>query len=260
VAEVRRTDVARLVGSLHETPQLANQTIAVAGALFTWCEKAGLRPEGTSSPARGVERFRVRSCERFLSAAEYAALGDALARAEREQIIPASSIAAIRLLALSGMRRNEVRLLKWSEVQFERGVIELADSKTGAKTVPLNPAALELLSAIPRVAGNPYVFASSRGKKANGALNYHWVTLRELAGLPDVRMHDLRHSFASIGAAAGLGLPILGKLLGHASIATTQKYAHLNDDPVRLATNAIGGQIAAAMERRPSAEIVKLTK
>jgi integrase len=192
-----------------------------------------------------------------LSGTEYAALGDALKRAERESLIPASSIAAIRLLALSGMRRNEVRFLKWSEVQFERAVIELTDSKTGAKVVPLNPAALEVLSAIPRVAGNPYVFAGGNGK-AIGVLTDNWVKLRELAGLPSLRMHDLRHSFASTGAAAGLGLPILGRLLGHASLATTAKYAHLADDPVRTASNAIGSQIANAMERKPGAEVVKI--
>jgi integrase len=136
-------------------------------------------------------------------------------------------------------------------------MLHLPDSKTGKKSVVLSAPALEILAALPRLSA--YVIAGADPKLPRSDLKRPWTLVCRRAGLEGLRLHDLRHSFASVGAGAGLGLPIIGKLLGHASPATTAKYAHLDSDPVRRATNAIGATIAAAMARKPEGEnVVKL--
>jgi integrase len=123
----------------------------------------------------------------------------------------------------------------------------LADSKTGAKTVYLNSAAREILTVLPRLEGNPFVTPGERKGRHLVNLEKPWRKIRVIAQLPDVRLHDLRHSFASIGAGAGLGLPVIGALLGHAQAATTARYAHLAADPLQQAADLIGQRLAAAM-------------
>ncbi|HVT57080.1 MAG TPA: tyrosine-type recombinase/integrase [Thermoanaerobaculia bacterium] len=113
--------------------------------------------------------------------------------------------------------------------------------------MPLGTAALELLASLPRYEGNPYVLPGEKPGSHLVEIAKTWQRLRKRAGLPDVRLHDMRHAFASIGAAAGLGLPVIGALLGHSQPATTARYAHLADDPLRAAADRISGEIAAAM-------------
>jgi integrase len=129
----------------------------------------------------------------------------------------------------------------------------LADSKTGKKVIHLNAPALELLATIPRIEGNPYVIPGRKAEAHLVNLEKPWRRIRARAGLEDVRLHDLRHSFASVGAAAGYGLPVIGALLGHTQAATTHRYAHLAADPLRQATDAIGRRIAEAL-KGPSAD------
>ena len=156
-------------------------------------------------------------------------------------------MAIIRLLALTGARRNEIESLKWSEVELVRNILRLEDSKTGAKVIPLAPAAKSILAEAPHIEGSPYVFPAASGEGHYQGIGKVWRAVRKAAKLEDVRLHDLRHTFASYGAAGGLSLPIIGKLLGHSQAATTQRYAHLADDPVQQAANQIGDTIAAAM-------------
>jgi integrase len=151
------------------------------------------------------------------------------------------------LLALTGCRRGEIEGLRWRNVDFERGLLLLDDSKTGEKTVYLSPPALSILSGLPRFEGNEYVIAGTIAGQRTGALDKVWARVRQRAGLADVRLHDLRHSFASFGAGASFGLPIIGKLLGHSQPQTTARYAHLAADPLRRAADTIGATIAAAM-------------
>ena len=161
-----------------------------------------------------------------------------------------SIIAAVRLLVLTGARLGEVLTLKWDEVDFENASLRLTDSKTGAKTIYLSEPALDVLQALPRYAENPHVIIGIRPGAHLVNLEKPWRAIRSKAQLDDVRLHDLRHSFASVGAADGLGLPIIGALLGHRQAVTTQRYAHLSNDPLRAATNQIGSTIANAMQRR----------
>jgi integrase len=159
-------------------------------------------------------------------------------------------VAAIRLLALTGARRSEILNLRWREVDLARGLLVLPDSKTGAKLIHLSAPAVEVLDKLPHMDANEFVIAGGKAGAPYVGLNAIWEDIRAAAGMPDVRLHDLRHTYASVGAGASLGLPIIGKLLGHSQAQTTARYAHLADDPLRKASNTIGATIATAMSER----------
>jgi integrase len=173
--------------------------------------------------------------------------GEVLSDAQAEQTESPFALAAIGLLILTGARLTEILTLRWEHVDLRAGVLRLPDSKTGAKLIYLNDAAIHLLRSMPRMQGNRYVIA---GKKTGARLidlQKPWRRLRAKANLPDVRIHDLRHSFASVAVGVGMSLPMIGKLLGHTQAATTQRYAHLATDPIRAASNLIGNEISAVM-------------
>jgi integrase len=256
---------------LAAKPYAANRALALLSKAFNLAELWGWREDG-SNPCRHIRKYAETKRKRFLSPKELAALGEALARAEadgaltlppsaeraekRVPIAPAA-IAAIRLLILTGARKDEIQSLRWDWVDMEGGRLNLPDSKTGEKAVPLGAAALAVLSVIPRVEGNPHVIVGGKPGAALVNLKDPWGAIREVAGLEDVRIHDLRHSFASVGAAGGLSLPIIGAILGHTQASTTQRYAHLSDDPLRAAATTIGDRISAAMAGR-SAQVEKI--
>jgi len=265
VRSISQADVSRLHSSLSETPYQANRVLALLSKVFNLAEKWGYR-EDKPNPCRHVDRYREESKERYLSTQELERLGTALTEAEKSKNAIPSAIAAIRLLIFTGCRKNEILRLKWEHVDFERACLRLPDSKTGQKVVYLNVPALNLLNGLERVSEwvipgddtsthlvnlnriwSGYDHVEKREGKGKGK-RYHRIGLRDLAGLPDVRLHDLRHSFASVAAGAGLGLPIIGKLLGHTQAATTAKYAHLADDPMRQAAEEVGKRIAEAMK------------
>jgi integrase len=280
-----KSDMIKLHSDLSDSrPILANRVIAVLGSMFTWASKSGLVPEGFNPTAR-IEKNPERSRERYLTTAEVERLGTALRDAEtigvpwnvkqegpnakhipksgsRRTVISPHAIAAIRLLILLGARLREVLHLRWSEVDFERGLLLLPDSKTGKKAIILNAPAVAVLQSVPRV-GEFVIAGRGPSKKAQkdqprSDLKKSWAAIRRHAGLEGLRLHDLRHSFASVGAGAGLGLPIIGKLLGHTEASTTQRYAHLDADPLRRASNAIGATIAAALDGTTRDNVIRL--
>jgi integrase len=254
-AALNRSQVAVLHRSLSATPYAANRMLAAVSSLYGWAVDHELLPEGHGNPAARLTRFKERSRERFLTPKELARLGDALAG---DLDIDPFAIAAIRLLILTGARLREILHARWEHVDFERGIIFLPDSKTGKKPVYLNAAALAVLADLPRLEGSPFLFPGKKDGVPREGLDRPWAGIRKAAGLDGLRIHDLRHSFASIGAGGGLGLPIIGKLLGHTQAATTQRYAHLANDPVRQAVETIGATISAAMNRTPGAVVMPL--
>jgi integrase len=227
----------------------AAQAVAVLGAVMSFAVARGLRDD---NPARGVKKPPVRRMERFLSEAEIARLGEAL-DAEAKATNDRYPAAAIRLLLLTGCRRSEILGLCWEWIDFERAMIFLPDSKTGQKPVYLNAPALDLLANLPRQHGNPHVVCGHRDGGAYVGLDKVWRRVRSAARLRGVRLHDLRHSFASIGAAGNNSLLILGKLLGHRHAATTERYSHLSADPMRQAAEAIGQRINTALTAKGDA-------
>lgn len=237
---------------------VAAQCVISVSAMFSFAIERGLC---ATNPARGVKKAPVRKIERFLSEVEIGRLAAALDAEARRTGNPFPS-AAIKLLLLTGCRRGEIVNLRWENVDFEHGCLRLPDSKTGAKVVYLNAPARALLQALPRVQENPRVIPGTRVESASAAIDNVWPNVREAAELEGVRLHDLRHSFASVGAAHGLSLPIIGALLGHKHATTTARYAHLSADPLRAANDTVGAKIAAAMNPKPkgkkSAKVVSL--
>jgi integrase len=269
--KVTTADLARLHLRMKDRPYHANRMLAVVGTLYGFAAKRKLVRDGFN-PARGIEKYPEKGRERFLTSDELGRLGDAIREAEtiglpwtvddtkpkakhapkeanRRTVIDPFAAAAIRLLLLTGARLREILGLKWEYVDFERGLLLLPDSKTGAKSIILNAPALSVLAGLKRVGA--YVIAGqaagTQDEKPRADLNRPWRSIAARAGVVGMRIHDLRHTHASFGAGAGLGLPIIGKLLGHARASTTQRYAHLDTDPLRRASDHIGARLAAAM-------------
>lgn len=281
--DVTRADVARLHLANKGTPFQANRILAIVGSMYGFGGKHGLVPEDMN-PARGIERYKEEGRERYLSVEELERLGAAIRVAETTGIpwkidprrktkhvprenrvtrIGEHAAAALRLLVFTGARLGEILNLKWEHVDFDRGLLRLPDSKTGQKVIVLNAPALAVLSNLTRV-GSYVIAGESAGtpdEKPRSDLKRPWAVVRRQANLEGLRIHDLRHNFAAFGAGGGMGLPIIGKLLGHSQPQTTARYAHLDNDPLRRASNAIGATLAQAMgEADDDGVVVSLTK
>ena len=243
VPDIQRSDIAALHHDMRDTPYQANRTLGVLSKMFNLAELWDLRPDG-SNPCRHVKRFREEKRERFLSDIEYQRLGAALKEIEVDGSETASAIAAVRLLMLTGCRLSEIQKLRWEHVDLGAGELRLPDTKTGAKVVYLGDPAIAVLERIDRRDGNPWVIAGRKPESHLTDLQHPWRRIRARADLDDVRIHDLRHSFASGGLLVGEGLPMIGKLLGHTQVQTTARYAHLASDPVKSAANRIASRIA----------------
>ena len=237
VPEVQRKDIAALHHGLRDKPYQANRTLGVLSKMFSLAEVWGWRPDG-SNPCRHVKRYKEHKRERFLSPEETERLGQVLRDVEEEM---PSAVAAFRLLLLTGCRMSEIRDLRWEYVKDD--CIELPDAKTGGRVVPLGPEARAVLSAIPRDEDNPWVIAGRLPGSHLTDLQRPWRRIRKQAGLEGVRIHDLRHSFASRALALGESLTMIGKLLGHTQVQTTARYAHLARDSIQTAAARITGSI-----------------
>ena len=248
VPEVQRKDIAALHHGLRDKPYQANRTLGVLSKMFSLAEVWGWRPDG-SNPCRHVKRYKEHKRERFLSPEETELLGQVLRDVEEEM---PSAVAAFRLLLLTGCRMSEIRDLRWEYVKDD--CIELPDAKTGGRVVPLGPEARAVLSAIPRDEDNPWVIAGRLPGSHLTDLQRPWRRIRKQAGLEDVRIHDLRHSFASRALALGESLTMIGKLLGHTQVQTTARYAHLARDSIQTAaariTGSIGGNLLGGDEMK----------
>ena len=239
---VGRAKVASFHEALWDRPVMANQAVDLLARIYRAAEDRGAVPAGCN-PCRQIRKYRARRRERFLTEAEFRRLGRTLDEMEANGEIALHAAASLRLLLLTGCRRNEILTLRWDTVDLDAGEIRLTDSKTGARTVSLSPEAAGVLAVIPRTPGNPFVIAGRAGRHLRN-LDHPWRKVRARAGLRDVRLHDLRHSFASRALALGETLPAIGRLLGHSRVETTARYAHLADDSVRQEAMRISDSIA----------------
>ena len=224
----------------------ARKAVTLLRAIFNFGVERGLAKQ---NPAANIKLFKENKRERYLSEAELLRLGQVLTENAQLGTNP-YTLAAIKLLCLTGMRKNEVLRLQWRNVDFQRARLVLDDSKTGAKTVTVGQPVLEVLQSIPRLKDNPYILPSRNGVGHLVDISKVWDKIAEEADISGVRIHDLRHSFASVGASTGDSLLIIGSLLGHRNQATTSRYAHLYDDPVQRAANKISGQISGLLNGR----------
>lgn len=246
VTEVTRADIAKIHHDLRHIPYDANRCLEIISKMFSLAEMWGLRPEGTN-PRKHIKKYPEEKRERFLSAAELRRVGEVLREMEDEGIELSSAIAAVRLLILTGCRLGEIMTLKWEYVDFAGKALRLPDSKTGAKVVHLGQPAIKVLEKVERVEKNPWVIVGTKPGARLSDLQPFWQRVRARAGLKDVRIHDLRHTFASTAVAAGQGLPMIGKLLGHTQVQTTARYAHLAADPVKDAAERVASNLAQAI-------------
>ena len=254
-AAITIDDVRRWHRSLSDTPSMANRALDRLSALMKDAAHRGLVESGFN-PTRGVRRFKEEPHTRFLSAKELARLGSTLdALAGQRDGITEDGADAIRLLLLTGCRVGEVLGLRWRDVEFERRLANLEDAKAGPRPVRLPAAALEVLRGLRRRhPESEWVFPGGKPGAHLTRINKGWYRVREKAGIPDVRLHDLRHTVGAWGASGGASLRIVGELLGHRNAATTQKYAHLADDPVRDAAESIGAAIWDALSKPPEGD------
>jgi integrase len=250
--ELTRENISSLHNGLRDKPYLANRVLSLLSKMFNLAEMWGYREDG-SNPCRHIQKFSEESRERFLSEEELTHLFSVLVNAEKTQAASKNAIAAIRLLIHTGCRLDEIRTLKWEYVDLGNGQLNLPDSKTGAKVVHLSEAAVQVLSRLIRVKNNPHVIVGKKEGASLVNLDKPWRKLKGLAGLDDVRIHDLRHTFASIAASKGYGLHVIGGLLGHKSTATTSRYAHLQTKTLKDAVETISSGIAV---KRAGAKII----
>lgn len=210
------------------------------------------------NPTSGVRRFKIRNVERFLTPEERQRLESVLQRGLRLPVARKGHIApmayfAIKLLALTGLRSSEILGLTWPMIDWRHAVLNLPDTKTGQRSVPVSTQVIEVLREVHEFSGGPsrgYVIRSRTGRKL-ASINRTWERIRRLAGIPDVRIHDLRHSFASDALMGGVPLAVIGKMLGHRQLSTTQRYAHLADRVVREALESTASRITEAAQAAP---------
>ncbi len=246
MVDITRPDILRFHRKLADRASTANYSVAIISKMMNWAEEHGYRPEN-SNPCRAIKMFPENKRHRYLTREEFARLGQVLAQLERDGTENVFVLAAIRLLLFTGARLGEILTLQWAYVDVERGFLLLPDSKTGQKQIRLSRAAVEVLDGIPRIQGNPYIIVGRFDRERLVNLQKPWRRVRKLAGIEDVRLHDLRHSFASVAAASGGSLPMIGKLLGHNHPLTTARYAHLADDPLRELNEKAASTIADAL-------------
>jgi integrase len=273
VPAIETADIRKLHRSLSETPYVANRVVARLHTFFEFAESEKVRPRH-SNPVEGLDLFPEQGRERFLSVAEYQRLGAALIKAETVGLPPAPKkrrkpstnpatqkhrpkvgveipftadpygVAAIRLITLTGWRKTEALSIEDSLLDLERGHVRFSDTKTGRQSRRISQTVIDFLKTIPRIEGNPHFFPGLKGKGCRKTIDRLWHAVRHAAGLDDVRLHDLRHSFASVPASAGTSLLIIRELLGHKNVATTERYSHLANDPVKEAAEKTSADIA----------------
>lgn len=264
VDAIEVSDVERAFSQWTEDngPTAANQALRLLRSMLDFAVRKRYRDASAPNPASLPKRHRARSPGRALTTKELERVGRELAREEKERPDSADTIAAIRLLILTGARRREITALKWSEVHLEERCLQIADSKTGTKVVPLNSPAILVLSSLPKrtgAAGEDRVFPATR-HEVSYAVQHTWKRVRQRAGCEDARLHDLRHTFVTRGLAANFTETMVGKIVGHKSTASTRRYEHLHTDPVREAAERIGAELAADLEARETGEVITLVR
>ncbi|PIR39746.1 MAG: integrase [Alphaproteobacteria bacterium CG11_big_fil_rev_8_21_14_0_20_39_49] len=251
VSEVTRKDIANMHHHLRNIPYEANRCLEVVSKMFNLAELWGLRPDGTN-PRRHIKKYPMKSRERYLSKEEAKRLGEVLDEIKCYPDENLSAVYCIQLLLLTGCRLGEVQTLKWEYIDYENAILRLPDSKTGAKIIYAGDVVINLLEEIrnhpARPIDNPYVIWGRNAGAYINNIQKPWRRFRTMAGLEDVRIHDLRHSFASFAVSKGMSLPMIGKLLGHTQVQTTARYAHIMAEPLKAAAGDVTGELSSLMK------------
>lgn len=257
--ELARSDLASLHARMHLKKRTANKVLQIISSMYREARQSGVI-EANTNPTMGIRHYKIEARQRFLTRDELERIGEVLNRAEIDGTESIYAIAAIRLLIYTGARLNEILTLRWDWVDMERGCLNLPDSKTGRKIIHLSPPAQELLTNLPKVKNNPFVIVGEIEGSHRINLRKPWERIKEKARIQPailhngseqhVRLHDLRHSFASLAASGGASLLMIGALLGHRQVSTTARYAHLTDDPLKHVNDAAGRKAEEALKRK----------
>lgn len=243
--EIRRAEVDAFHKKLSDTPYQANRTLALLSKLMNLAEEWEWR-EGTN-PCRHISKFRERARQRFLSIEEIRAVREASAKLVAQKEITAHAANILELLLLTGARSGELASAEWAWVDWGLQMIALPDSKSGAKTIYLSKDAVAVLrDQHARSKGQPYIYPGRSAGKHIHNLRKPWARICKEVGLEGVRVHDLRHTAASLALGSGTSLAIVGRLLGHTQVQTTLRYSHLDKDPALRAADLIGQQVRGA--------------
>ena len=246
IAAVERRHVMALHESLCEIPAMANMVVETLTYMYKLAKGWDMVPEDHDDPCQSIPMNPKRKRERFLTDAEFTRLGQVLDEVSGNgSQVSAGAVTTIRLLMLTGCRKTEIMTLRWKHVDLDRAEMRIVNGKTGDRTVHLSPSAVNVLAALPREPDNPWVVPGAKPDTHMADIDGAWQSIRARAGLHDVRIHDIRHSFASRALALGEGLPIIGRLLGHRRVESTARYAHLARASVRQSAERIAVSIAA---------------
>lgn len=249
VTEISRGDIDAFHKRWSATPYQANRILALLSKLMSLAEEWGWR-EGTN-PCRHIRKFREQPRQRFLSGDEIAAVRSATTELLGEKKITPNAASIRELLLLTGARSGELANAKWAWVNWALQIIAIPDSKSGPKTIYLSKDAMALLrEQQKRSSSHEYVYPGRDPGKHIHNLRKPWVRICEKAGLSGVRVHDLRHTAASLAMGSGTSLAVVGRLLGHTQVQTTLRYAHLDTDPALRAADLIGQRIREAVRPR----------
>ena len=244
IGSITRSDVEDWFLGLAKTPGSANRCLPILSGIMRTAEDLGYIEEG-SNPARGIRRYKTKLKERFLTSDEMARLGAVLKREARDYPM---QTAFIRFMTLTGCRGGELLSLKWD--YYKDSNLYLPDSKTGPKTVFLSTPARKLLAELSKCNKSQWVFASKNKQPSAGIFNTFWHRIRAEVGISDVRLHDLRHNYASVALRSGENLRVIGMLLGHVDAETTLRYAHLDDATMHSAVNKVAKSMRTKRARR----------
>ena len=250
VSDIKRGQVDQFHKEMSATPYQANRVLALFSRLMNMAERWDWRPQGTN-PCRFIERFKEVSRERYLSLDEITRIASAIDSLIEKNELWLEAGNAIKLLLLTAARVTEITQAKWEWVDFDAQVLALPDSKTGRRPVYLSPDAVELLKSQLAATRNPtseYIFPGRSEGKALHNLRKPWGKVCAAAQINGARLHDLRHTAASIAAGQGISLPVIGRLLGHSQAQTTQRYAHVDTDPALKAATSIGNIVGNALK------------
>ena len=251
ITDITKADIAHFQHALRATPTSANHCLQILSKIFNLSEMWGLRPDA-SSPCRHIKQYPSKGCERYLSKQEAKRLGDVLQEIKAYPDENLAAVYCIQLLLLTGCRLGEIQTLKWEYVDCEMNVLRLPDSKTGAKLVYLGAGVITLLEEIRhhplRPQDNPYVIWGKKPGTCLQEIQKPWRRFRKMAGLEDMRIHDLRHSFASFAVSKGMSLAMIGKLLGHSQVQTTARYAHLMTESLTQAASEVTIELGSLIQ------------
>lgn len=246
--EVTRSMVSDLRVRMKDNPHGFNRTVKVMRKFYNWLYDSG-RSSTLYNPFQRMKQYKEKSSERYLSDDEIRLVLNEIACRKSLEKCPFFALSAIELLMFTGARKSEILTLKWSDVCLETNVLSLDDSKTGKKKIYLNDQSIHVLSSIPQLTNNPYVIIGRKHGKHLTDIRKTWKSILVSAGIPQTRVHDLRHTFASVALKNGLNLYTVGTLLGHRSARTTQRYVHFDNEFVKKENSKTGAAIIANREK-----------